>query len=54
LSPRRRVLDLNDVDSAKWQSTPVAPVRSPLRWLYGLEARRLPRAEQAWIARHTT
>jgi sugar transferase (PEP-CTERM/EpsH1 system associated) len=47
----RRVLDMNDVESEKWgcfarRSLP------PLRWLYGLEARRLPRAEAAWIRAH--
>jgi sugar transferase (PEP-CTERM/EpsH1 system associated) len=43
----RRVLDMNDVDSFKWQSYAGRSV-PPLSWLYALEARRLAAAEARW------
>jgi sugar transferase (PEP-CTERM/EpsH1 system associated) len=47
----RRVLDMNDVDSAKWR---VYAGRSlpPLSWLYALESRRLAAAELRWSRAH--
>ncbi len=47
----RRVLDMNDVESARWRDY-ARRSRWPLNWLYGLEARRLPHAEAAWIRDH--
>jgi sugar transferase (PEP-CTERM/EpsH1 system associated) len=47
----RRVLDMNDVESGKWQSY-ARHTRPPWSWLYDLEAQRLPRAERAWICAH--
>ena len=41
----RRILDLGDVDSAKWE-TYARRSLPPLRWLYGLEARRVARLER--------
>jgi sugar transferase (PEP-CTERM/EpsH1 system associated) len=47
----RRVLDMNDVESARWQA--YAPCSlPPARWLYRLEARRLARVEPAWVRDH--
>jgi len=43
----RRVLDMNDVDSFKWQSY-AGRAMPPLSWLYALEARRLAAAEVRW------
>lgn len=43
----RRVLDMNDVDSLKWQSY-AGQAMPPLSWLFGLEARRLAAAEARW------
>lgn len=51
VSARRRVLDMNDVESGKWHSY-ARRSWPPQRWLYGWEARRLPRAESAWIQSH--
>ncbi len=42
---RARVMDLVDVDSAKWASYAEA-AGGPKRWLYGLEARRVARLER--------
>jgi len=47
----RRVLDMNDVESDRWRSFAERSL-PPLSWLYGLEARRLPRAEAAWVRGH--
>lgn len=47
----RRVLDMNDVESGKWQ-TYARRTFPPLRWLYACEARRLARAEQRWAQTH--
>lgn len=47
----RRVLDMNDVESAKWAAYAQQSV-PPLRWMYAWEACRLPRAEAAWIGEH--
>lgn len=47
----RRVLDMNDVESAKWRSYAQRGNRA-LRWLYAWEARRLPRMEAAAIGDH--
>ena len=44
LESHPRVLDMVDVDSAKWQQYS-ARTRGPRRWVYGLEARRLRRFE---------
>ncbi len=41
---KRRVLDMNDVDSLKWQSFAARSVR-PAAWLYALEAKRLAEME---------
>ncbi len=41
---KRRVLDMNDVDSLKWQSF-AARSAHPAAWLYGLEAKRLAAME---------
>lgn len=41
----RVVIDMNDVDSRKWQHLSAAR-RGPRRWLYGLEASRLARWER--------
>jgi sugar transferase (PEP-CTERM/EpsH1 system associated) len=43
----RRVLDMNDADSFKWHVY-AQQGQPPLSWLYGLEARRLARAEARW------
>jgi sugar transferase (PEP-CTERM/EpsH1 system associated) len=48
---RRRVLDMNDLESDRWASYARRSL-PPLRWLYAWEARRLPRAEAAWIRAH--
>ncbi len=47
----RLVLDLVDVDSLKWRRYAQRSA-APMRWVYGLEARRLRRveADQAWDA----
>ncbi len=47
----RRVLDMNDVESEKWRSYAERSL-PPFRWLYALEARRLPRAEAEWVRGH--
>ena len=47
----RCVLDMNDVESGRWRSFAERSL-PPLSWLYGLEARRLPRAEAAWVRGH--
>ena len=47
----RCVLDMNDVESCKWRDF-AQRSQPPVSWLYGLEARRLPRAEAAWIRAH--
>jgi sugar transferase (PEP-CTERM/EpsH1 system associated) len=47
----RRVLDMNDVESARWRVY-AAQGLPPARWLYALEARRLARVEPAWVAGH--
>lgn len=47
----RRVLDMCDVDSHKWRVY-AARSRTPLRWLYALEARRLAAAESRWARSH--
>jgi sugar transferase (PEP-CTERM/EpsH1 system associated) len=47
----RRVLDMNDVESARWQGY-AACCRTPLRWLYALEGRRLAQAEPRWVRGH--
>jgi sugar transferase (PEP-CTERM/EpsH1 system associated) len=44
----RRVLDMNDVESARWRLY-AERSRPPLRWLYSLEGRRLARVEPAWV-----
>ncbi|MFQ5461305.1 MAG: TIGR03087 family PEP-CTERM/XrtA system glycosyltransferase [Phycisphaerae bacterium] len=44
----RRVLDLCDVDSLKWQDY-AAATRPPIAWAYRTEGRRLARREVAWI-----
>ena len=48
---RRRVLDMNDVDSFKWRvfARRGAPL---LRGVYALEAERMARNEARWMARH--
>lgn len=51
VSAKRRVLDMNDVESCKWRSY-ARRSWPPPRWLYAWEARRLPRAEAAWIRAH--
>ncbi len=43
----RRTLDLCDVDSAKWLGY-AAAARSPLRWAFGAEGRRLRKLEIRW------
>ncbi|MBI5865080.1 MAG: glycosyltransferase [Planctomycetes bacterium] len=45
----RRILDMNDVDSVKWErfAERAAP---PMKWLYENEGRRLARRERAWAA----
>ncbi len=48
---RRRVLDMNDLESDRWRSFARRSL-PPLRWLYALEAQRLPRFEAAWIRAH--
>jgi len=48
---RRRVLDMNDVESEKWRSY-ADRSKPPLSWLYRLESRRLPRAESRWAQAH--
>jgi sugar transferase (PEP-CTERM/EpsH1 system associated) len=48
---RRRVLDMNDLESDRW-ATFARRSLPPLRWLYALEARRLPLAEAAWMRAH--
>ncbi len=45
----RRVLDLCDLDSGKWQDF-AARSRAPWATLYAVEARRLRRREEEWIA----
>jgi len=45
----RRVLDLGDVDSAKWEAYAQRGL-PPLRWLYHLEARRVARLEAEAVA----
>lgn len=50
---QRRVLDMNDVESARWHAQ-AACSAVPLRWLYALEGRRLARAEPAWVQAHDT
>ena len=47
----RRVLDMCDVDSCKWEAYGWQS-RSPLRWLYQLEGARLRRAERRWCRTH--
>ncbi len=47
----RRVLDMNDVESARWRTYAQCRL-PPASWFYALEARRLARAEPAWIAGH--
>lgn len=44
----RHVLEFDDFDSGKWRAMAKAS-RSPLRWIYGLEARRLARRECRWL-----
>jgi len=44
----RRVLDLCDLDSAKWTEY-AAFARAGTRWLYRLEGKRLAARERAWI-----
>jgi polysaccharide biosynthesis protein PslH len=44
------VMDFVDMDSDKWARY-ADETSAPLRWLYGLEARRLRRFEQEWAAR---
>lgn len=48
---KRRVLDMNDVESDKWR-TYAAQTMPPLRWVYALESQRLPRAEAGWVLSH--
>ncbi|MGD8452862.1 MAG: TIGR03087 family PEP-CTERM/XrtA system glycosyltransferase [Phycisphaerae bacterium] len=48
---RRRVLDMNDVESFKWH-TYAQQARGPLRWLCAWEARRLVAAERRWASTH--
>lgn len=48
---RRRVFDMNDVESAKWRSY-AQRGNLLLRWLYALEARRLPAIETQAIRDH--
>jgi polysaccharide biosynthesis protein PslH len=48
---RRRVLDMNDVESARWRAFALRS-QPPLRWLYALESRRLPPAEAVWMHAH--
>lgn len=47
----QRVVDLCDVDSAKWQAY-AAQRRTPLRWVYGLESRRVRALEATAVAGH--
>ena len=51
VTARRRVLDMNDVDSRKWR---IYARRSwpPLSWLYALESRRLATAETRCVRTH--
>ncbi len=49
----RRVLDLGDVDSVKWETYARRSI-PPLRWLYQLEATRLAAVEAELCARHDT
>lgn len=51
LRAARRVLDMNDVESARWESY-AGHGWPPLRWLYALEAHRLQPAERVWIHSH--
>lgn len=46
---RRLIMDLVDVDSAKWEQY-AAAARGPHRWLFGREARRVAAAERAIAA----
>ncbi len=46
---RRRVLDLCDCDSEKWLAYARASY-GPMRFVYGIEGRRLRRRERAWVA----
>lgn len=50
LCPPRVVLDLVDVDSAKWESY-AEVARGPIRWVYATEGRRVAAAEAAAAAR---
>jgi sugar transferase (PEP-CTERM/EpsH1 system associated) len=51
VSAARRVLDMNDVESARWRAY-AGHSLPPRRWLYRLEARRLARVEPAWVRAH--
>ncbi len=46
---RRRVLDLDDLDSRKWAES-AESAGWPMRWVYRTEARRLARREQEWLS----
>ena len=48
---KRRVLDMNDVESDRWLSYAERSV-PPLSWLYALEAWRLEKAETGWVRGH--
>lgn len=51
VSARRRVLDMNDVESQKWAGYARRSL-PPLSWFYALESRRLPKSEAAWVQAH--
>lgn len=47
----RRILDMNDVDSVKWERY-AARAAAPFRWLYTIEGRRLADRERRWAGQY--